>query len=46
MSLINLKTSDKIDDILDNEIVVYEDIQGSKIFVKWDGENFTIKPKL
>jgi len=34
-----------LDDIIDNEIVVIEDVQGSKIWVNWDGENFTIKPK-
>lgn len=34
-----------LDIITDNEIVVIEDIQGSKIWVNWDGENFTIKPK-
>jgi hypothetical protein len=31
--------------IFDNEIVVFEDIQGSKIWVNWDGKEFTIKPK-
>lgn len=34
-----------LDVIIDNEIVVIEDVQGSKIWVNWDGENFTIKPK-
>ena len=31
--------------IFDNEIVVFEDIQGSKIWINWDGKEFTIKPK-
>lgn len=31
--------------IFDNEIIVFEDIQGSKIWVNWDGEQFSIKPK-
>jgi hypothetical protein len=31
--------------IFDSEIVVFEDIQGSKIWVNWDGKVFTIKPK-
>jgi hypothetical protein len=31
--------------IFDNEIIVFEDIQGSKIWVNWDGKEFTIKPK-
>lgn len=34
-----------LDEIVNNEIVVIEDVQGSKIWVNWDGENFTIKPK-
>ena len=34
-----------LDEIIDNEIIVIEDIQGSKIWVNWDGESFTIKPK-
>lgn len=34
-----------LDEIINNEIVVIEDVQGSKIWVNWDGENFTIKPK-
>ena len=49
MSLITLNDHPKDDQILDkifnNEIVVFEDIQGSKIYVNWDGKNFTIKPK-
>ena len=31
--------------IFDNEIIVFEDIQGSKIWVNWNGKEFTIKPK-
>ena len=31
--------------IFDNEIIVFEDVQGSKIWVNWDGKEFTIKPK-
>ena len=34
-----------LDVIFDNDIIVYEDIQGSKIWVNWDGKQFTIKPK-
>ncbi len=34
-----------LDEIIDNEIVVIEDVQGSKIWVNWDGEKFSIKPK-
>lgn len=32
-------------DLFNDEIIVYEDIQGSKIWVNWDGKEFTIKPK-
>ena len=31
--------------IFNSEIVVFEDIQGSKIWVNWDGKEFTIKSK-
>ncbi len=34
-----------INSITDNEIIVFEDIQGSKIWVNWDGKEFTIKSK-
>lgn len=34
-----------IKSIIDSEIVVFEDIQGSKIWVTWTGDNFIIKPK-
>lgn len=46
-----LITLNKLDDdellekIFKDELIVYEDIQGSKIWVNWDGENFNIKPK-
>jgi len=32
-----------LDDIFDKELIVYEDVQGDKIYVKWDGEDFIIK---
>lgn len=31
--------------IKDKEILVYEDVQGSRVFVKWDRDKFIIKPK-
>ena len=34
-----------LDSIFGNEIIVFEDIQGSKIWVNWDGKSFNIKPK-
>ena len=36
---------DILSGILTNEIIVYEDIQGSKIWINWNGKEFTIKPK-
>jgi len=36
---------DILSGILTNEIIVYEDIQGSKIWVNWNGKEFIIKPK-
>lgn len=34
-----------LNNIEDKELIVYEDIQGSKIYVKFDGERFIIKPR-
>lgn len=42
---LNENVENDISYIFDKEIVVYEDVQGSKIYVNWDGSNFTIKPK-
>ncbi len=41
------KSSDEslINDIFNGEVLVYEDIQASKIWVNWNGKEFTIKPK-
>lgn len=33
------------DEIFNNDLVIYEDVQGSKIYVNWDGNKFSIKPK-
>ena len=35
-----------LDNILDKEFIVYEDVKGTSIYVKWDGEDFIIKPDL
>lgn len=32
-----------INDVLSSELTIYEDIQGTKIFINWDGEHFTFK---
>lgn len=34
-----------LDTLFNNEIVIFEDIQGSKIWISWNGKEFTIKPK-
>ena len=39
------KGDDFINIISDKELLVYEDIQGSRIFVRFDGQKFIIKPK-
>lgn len=46
--LIKLNTSEDktiLDDILNDELIVIEDIQGSKIWIKCDGHSFEIRPK-
>ncbi len=46
--LITLNSTSKdslLNDIFNEEILVYEDIQASKIWVNWNGKEFIIKPK-
>lgn len=38
-------TDEFIDKIKDKELLIYEDIQGSQIYVKYTGNDFIIKPK-
>jgi len=45
VTLNDVENKNILDDIFNNEIIVFEDIQGSKIWVNWDGKEFTIKPK-
>ena len=45
MKLNDIKDDSALDDIFNNEIIVLEDIQGSKIYVNWDGVKWIIKPK-
>ena len=33
-----------LNEILNDQLIVVEDIQGSKIWIKWDGQNFEIRP--
>ena len=47
----NLKTINDLENgkllnsMFSSEITIFEDIQGSKIWVNWNGQEFTIKPK-
>jgi hypothetical protein len=45
MKLNEIQDESVLNDIFNNEIIIFEDIQGSKIYVNWDGTNFTIKSK-
>src|ERR1035437_5658544 len=41
------KDTDKqlLDELFENELTAYEDVQGSKLYVSWNGSQFIIKPK-
>lgn len=45
--LITLNNTDEeiFKELFDKEITIFEDVQGSKICVNWDGAKITIKPK-
>jgi hypothetical protein len=45
ITLNGLNEEEIVNSILTDEIIVYEDIQGSKIWINWNGKEFTIKPK-
>lgn len=45
ITLNGLDEDELVSDMLTDEIIVYEDVQGSKIWVNWNGRDFTIKPK-
>jgi glycosidase len=45
ITLNGLDDQELINSIFDNEILVIEDIQGSKIWVNWNGKEFEIRPK-
>ena len=44
-TLNELETENFLNSIFKSEITIFEDIQGSKIWVNWDGSKFQIKPK-
>jgi hypothetical protein len=47
--MINLNEEPNVDrfvnDLEGKELIIYEDVQGSKIYVKYDGDRFIIKPR-
>lgn len=47
--MINLNNETNVEEfikMLDNkELIIYEDVQGSKLYVKYDGDRFIIKPR-
>jgi len=45
ITLTGINEEEILSDILTKEIIVYEDIQGSKIWVNWNGKEFKIKSK-
>ena len=45
ITLNDLESQELLDNILKEEIIVIEDIQGSKIWVNWNGKEFILKSK-
>jgi hypothetical protein len=37
--------SNFLDKIFSNDVLIYEDVQASKIWINWDGDKFTFRPK-
>ena len=42
---LNGQDNNVLEEILNDDIIIYEDVQGSKIWVNWNGQSFIIKPK-
>lgn len=42
---LNNQPDNLIETLKDKELLIYEDIQGAQIFVRWNGDKFIIKPK-
>ncbi len=42
---LNEKPEDFIGILKEKELLIYEDVQGSQVFVRWNGKKFIIKPK-
>ena len=45
ITLNGVNEEDILNKLFSSELIVYEDIQGSNIWVNWNGKEFTIKPK-
>ena len=45
ITLNEVENEELLKELFNDEIIVFEDIQGSKIWVNWNGKQFTIKPK-
>jgi len=45
LTLNSVEDDSIINDILNDDLIIIEDIQGSKIWVNWDGHNFQIRTK-
>jgi len=42
---LNGQDAKMLDEIFNNDLVIYEDVQGSKIWINWNGQDFIIKPR-
>lgn len=42
---LNNQPDNLVDYLKNKELLIYEDVQGAQIFVRWDGTKFDIKPK-
>jgi hypothetical protein len=42
---LNTQPDNLISQLKDKELLIYEDIQGAQVFVRWTGEKFEIRPK-
>jgi len=45
ITLNGIGNDDVLNSLFDKEIFIYEDVQGSKIWVNWNGTDFEIRPK-
>ncbi len=45
ITLNNVEEDEVLNKLFSTELIIIEDVQGSKIWLNWDGEKFNIKPK-